>query len=111
VYNATNNAYSTLASPMGASETQLTLTDGSNFPQPPFLITITDGNDHEILEVNSRSGNSLGGLIRGVEGTSSRAWPAGSSVENRWTAGTYHKLKDVLEGLFIEEGADWEVDD
>jgi hypothetical protein len=92
---------------MGASETQLTLVDGSNFPQPPFLVTITDGNDHEIIEVNSLSGNILGGLIRGVEGTSSRAWPAGSSVENRWTAGTYHKLKDVLEGLFIEEGADW----
>lgn len=107
MYNLANNAESRLASPVGVGDTGLTVYDGSVYPEPPFVVSIGD----EIVEVNARDGNTLQDLVRGVEGTTPAAYPQGTRVSHRFTAGTYHKLKDVLEGLFIEEGADWEVDD
>lgn len=107
MYNARNNARSLLAQPMTASDTSLTVEDGSTFPDPPFVISVED----EIIEVSTKNGNALGGLTRGIEGTTPAPHAQAKMVENRFTAGTYHKLKDVLEGLFIEEGTDWEVDE
>ena len=111
MYNATNNAHDRLSLPASMSDTQITLVDASSFPEAPFVISIYDEEHQEIVEVNSRDGNVLSNLVRGFENTKKREWPADSFVENRWTAGTYGKLKSTLEGLFIEEGADWEADE
>jgi len=109
MYNAANNAQTRLAQPLSASDTEFFVQDTSGFPEPPFVVTIGD----EIIEVGSIDvgTGTMGDLVRGIEGTTPQTHSAEVRVENRFTAGTYHKLKDVLEGLFIEEGADWEVDD
>lgn len=97
-YNASNNAWSRLSSAISASATSLTV-QGGNWPEPPFLISIED----EIIEVNNKSGNTFSNLVRGMEGTTPAPHPANARVENRFTAGTYSLLKDVLTDSRIVE--------
>lgn len=117
MYNVSNNAATKLVGVLGVSDTELTVQDGSLFPSTPFLITLykprTRDDVVEIIRVNTKDGNVFSDLERGYEGTTTRAWDdtvEQTYIENRFTAGTYQKLKEILEGLFIEEGADWEVD-
>lgn len=92
VYNVANNAETQVAQVLEVDDTELVVEDGSHFPDPPFVITIND----EIIEVNSRNGDSFGDLVRGVEDTSPQVHAVGSTVQNRWTAGTYNRLRDAI---------------
>lgn len=87
-----NNAKTTLASPIGASDTSIILTDASSFPVPgtnqEFTITIDSGSGIEIVLVRGVSGNVLTSCIRGQEGTTPQSFITGTRVENRVTAGT-----------------------
>lgn len=99
MYNVANNAKSHLISSIGPSDTTLTVAGGS-FPNPPFLITLfvskDDDSELEIIRVNKKEGTVFSELERGYEGTTPRAWGAGTQVENRWTAGTYNKIIQAL---------------
>ncbi len=92
VYNVANNAETQVAQVLEVDDTELVVEDGSQFPDPPFVMTIND----EIIEVNSRNGDSFGDLVRGVEDTSPQVHAVGSTVQNRWTAGTYNRLRDAI---------------
>lgn len=88
-----NNAASTLAAPIGASDTTLLVLNGSYFPTPEngdyFMATITGGTPEsawEVVKVTGRTGNQLT-VVRGQEGTAAAAWVANSKVELRLTAG------------------------
>ena len=94
MYNAANNAVTTLAASIAAADTSLTVADASAFPAPPFLVTLQTGNHVEIIRVDSVSGTTFGDLQREYEDTTALAtWDAGTVVENRFTAGTYHALR------------------
>lgn len=91
-----NNASSSLAFAIDTSSTTLSLTDAALFPQPAanqyFTVTIGSGNTYEIVEVYGRSGNVLQNCVRGAQGTSPIAFPAGTLVENRLTAASIQSL-------------------
>src|SRR5690625_4369701 len=97
--NASNNAVAKLSSNINSSQTSLTVDDASIFPDAPFLITVNE----EIMQVTSVSGNTLT-VQRGREGTSASSHNAGSTVENNFTAGTYHALVDEIESLKQQSG-------
>lgn len=91
----TNNAASTLAT--GIIATDLTLTvaagDGAKFPSPTggdyFLATLTQGSGSEtsweIVQVTARSVDTFT-IVRAQEGTTAAIWASGSKVELRLTA-------------------------
>ena len=101
-----NNATTLLSADVSPFDVQLTVRDGSRFPQPGinefFLITLDNGVDIEIVEVTNRVGNTLSGLARAQEKTSAAYFAAGSRVEVRVTAGylsSIEDLKDDVRGL------------
>lgn len=96
---AGNQARTTLTQPLSATDTEAHCEDLSRFPdQVPFLVTI----GLEIIRVHSidKAAKKLGGLVRGIEGTSPAAHPIGTRVENRFTAGT-------LDSLYAESEKSW----
>lgn len=98
---AANNAQSVLAAGISASATSLTLNTGTGalFPSPVsgvsfFKLTLIDaatGQLSEIVHVTAKSGDVLT-IVRGQEGTSSRAWSANDIAANMLTAGTISLL-------------------
>lgn len=100
-----NNAKTTLASAILATDTTITVANGSAFPNPApgtneyFLVTIDTGSSYEIIYVAGRTGNTFTGCIRGYENTTAAPYQAGTRIENRATAGTFAsftRFQDVL---------------
>lgn len=106
MYNAANNAWSKLAQGITADATSLTVEDASSFPEPPFVVSIDD----EIIEVGSKTANTLSDLVRGVEGTTPAAHVSGVRVENRFTAGTYQGVVDAVLAAETPSGAQAKVE-
>lgn len=91
-----NNASTTLATPITSSATSLTVATGtgSEFPNPMngdyFCLTLNDaatGLLYEIMHVTARSADTMT-IVRAQEGTTALAWNAGDIVANFWTAGS-----------------------
>ena len=105
----TNNAYGSLASPITSTATTIALAtgNGARFPSVPagdyFLLTLigldSNGieNSWEIVKVTARSNDALT-VVRGQEGTTAAAWPAGSRVELRVTSATMSSLLPLAGG-------------
>ena len=110
MYNLANNACSKLVSGISASDTQLTVEDGSIFPDPPFLVSIDD----EIIKVGVKNGNTFSSLTRGMEGKAAAAHSTGARVSNRFTAGTYDELRgaiaDAEEAGMVNHGNEWHTE-
>lgn len=108
-----NNAKTTLANPISATDTAMVVTDGSLFPVPGtfeyFLVTLEVGGQIEIVMITGRTGNTftIGGLLdigqsvagRGQEGTNAQAFTAGARVEGRITKNTLGRLSTNLASL------------
>ena len=91
-----NNATSTLAAPVSAGATTITLASGTGalFPNPvsgqAFMLTLTDASTGlltEIVQVTGRASDTLT-VIRAQEGTTALTWAAGDICANLLTAGT-----------------------
>ena len=87
-----NNAVTQLVQSIDASNTALTVLDGSKFPEPPFMVTV----DNEIIKVGARTESTFSSLTRGAENTVAASHTAGSYVENRWTAAVPMQLRDAF---------------
>ena len=93
----TNNASARLTSDISPVATTLQVIDASAFPTVQasagdyFLgvLAAPDGT-FEIVKVTERVGDIFT-VIRGEEGTTPRAWQAGTPLEIRWTAGLASK--------------------
>ena len=103
-YLFSNRASATLASAITATATSITLSSGqgSMFPAPganeAFHATIIDVNGNsEIVRCTARSGDVLT-VVRGVEGTTPRAFAAGSRIELRLTA---EVVSSFVQGAFL----------
>lgn len=94
---ATNNAESTLASAISATDTSLIVSagTGAEFPdavagESYFKLTLTDaatGSQVEIVNVTAKAGDIFT-IERAQEGTLARAWAANDMVANMMTADT-----------------------
>lgn len=100
---ATNNAESTLASAISATDTSLIVSagTGAEFPdavagESYFKLTIIDaatGSQVEIVNVTAKAGNIFT-IERAQEGTLPRAWAANDMVANMMTADTLNVIAD-----------------
>lgn len=95
----TNFARSTLASSISSGAVSLTVatSHGARFPSPTsgqyfYVVLENAALDREIVRVTGRAGDIFT-IVRGVEGTTARAWNAGDIVSHRITAGG---ISDVL---------------
>ncbi|MEH5889120.1 hypothetical protein [Enterobacter roggenkampii] len=94
---AANNAQTVLAAGISASATSITVNSGTGslFPTPSagvsfFKLTLIDaatGQLNEIVHVTARVGDTMT-IVRGQEGTTSRAWSANDIAANMLTSGT-----------------------
>ena len=103
-----NNSSGTLSSALTALATNIVLTpnQGNLFPTVTggdfFLVTLigTDAQGAEsiweILKCTAKVADTLT-VVRGQEGTTAVAWPAGTKVELRLTAGTLDSFTDIAE--------------
>lgn len=99
-----NNAASTLAASIGATDTSISLQSGTGvmFPVPKngdwFPLTlINPAGVQEIVRCTSRNGDVLE-VLRGQEGTSGKAFNAGDRAELRLTAGVVNEKFDKAGG-------------
>lgn len=99
-----NNARTTLMSPISNSDTVLNVQSVAGFPVPgssieSFLATLDDGVNIEIIRIFGVSGSTFTGVLRGQEGTTPLAFISTSRVEHRLTAGSlnsFARLEDRL---------------
>jgi hypothetical protein len=85
-----NNVTSSLASPITAAATSMTVVSGSRFPvltagQYFYATIIASTGTIEIVKVTVRSGNTMN-IVRAQDGTNAQAFLAGSRVEMRTNA-------------------------
>src|SRR5574342_1409608 len=92
-----NNAATSLAASIVAGDTSATVQTGAGtlLPSPTggnfALLTLQNGTTIEIVKLTARSGDVLT-IVRAQEGTAASAFPAGSRVELRLTAGTLERF-------------------
>jgi len=107
-----NNANSTLAAPISALATSVTLTSGSGalFPNPSagqqFSLTFNDaatGLLTEIVYCTGRSGDTLSPIVRAQEGTAALSWLAGDLAANLLTAGQMNAIVQTVSIAPIRE--------
>lgn len=94
-----NYTSSTLAGSITASQTSITLSDGSSFPSSGEYRVVIDS---EILKVSSRSGNTLT-VSRGEEGTTAVAHASGAQVHLLLTKGAI--LDKLRQQYFFHDDA------
>ena len=92
--NASNNFSTTLAQNITDTDTSFDVTDASDAPATPFVMTIRTGDpaNGEIIEVGSVSSNTFSSVSRGQEGTTAQSWSSGDTIEQLGTAGMYNEL-------------------
>lgn len=95
----------TLAASIGVADTSITLADASILPAPPNYITIGSAGDAncETILYQVRTGNTLSGLTRGVEGTAA-SHNAGDPVASYITAALINNIIENVTGAFGEIG-------
>ncbi len=97
MYPAKNNSpRTTLAAAISASDTELTLDDATVLPAAPNLIVLGTGDDAEIVSYTTISGNSVTGLVRGVNGTVAGAWPINTIVARNFTAADHEAFRENI---------------
>ncbi len=87
----TDNAYGTIASGLAASDTALTFTTGHGArfpvvasPNVLYCCLLNSGNVLEEIKVTAHSsGSDSATIVRGVGGTTAKAWSAGDRIEAR----------------------------
>jgi len=94
LFEAENRANTTLNGAVADGvTTTIVVADGSVFPgSGRFKITIED----EIIDIASRTGNTLTAETRGAEGTTGAAHSDATAVAMQMTAGHYETLRDAI---------------
>lgn len=107
LHDASNRAFSALASPLSNTETgQLELQDASRFPSTGGWLTIRKdlGINEEHLSYTAKSGNFLTGLSRGLNGTSAGTYEAGKNVYLDYAAEFHNHLRGAIIAIETELG-------
>ena len=79
--------------------TSMVLEDVSVLPEAPNICVIGEEANAEIVGYTSISGNTVGGLSRGLGGTTAQAWIAGSTVARNFTSFDHNTFKANIEAL------------
>lgn len=82
---AANNAADTLSAGISAGDTSLTLTDAAEFAASGIVAI-----ENELLSYTGKSGSTLTGLTRGIEGTTAASHSSGADVRQVITAASHN---------------------
>lgn len=82
----TNSPGTELSGALTAAAVTVAVTDASKLPAAPNVCTIGTDEGSETILFTGKTGNTLTGCTRGFDGTTSRAWVAGSKVARYFTA-------------------------
>ncbi len=80
-----NSPTTQLANAIDSTTTSIEVVDGARLPDAPNICTIGRGENPETILYATKSGNVLGGITRGFQGTA-QAWQAGTQVARLFTA-------------------------
>jgi hypothetical protein len=98
-----NNAKTSLAAAIGATDTTIPVADTSAFQVTTlttgqyFLVTLISGTTYEIVQVYGVSNGAFTGCVRAQENTTALAWPSGTTCENRATSGTFGSFARIVD--------------
>lgn len=92
----------TIIEDINAGSTVIKVADTSVFPEAPNLATIGTDEDAETILYSAKSGDSLSGCTRGVEGTA-KSWSSGAIIARNFTAVEYGYIVDNIKQLFDEQ--------
>jgi len=98
-----NNARTTISKKFLATDDTIELTSVSKFPIPNIgrsyvLLTLEDSIGHiEVVKASVLADRIYTLIERGLQGTWPQEWPAGSLIENRFTAENVNAINSQLE--------------
>lgn len=97
MYPAKNNSPKTsLSAAVTASASSITVSDASVLPDAPNLAVIGTEIDAEIIKYSEKSGNTLNGITRGINGTEAKAWTAGTIIARNFTAYDHEMFRNNI---------------
>lgn len=98
-----------LAEPLAADGTSMTLEDASVLPSAPNIAVIGSDSSAEIVSYTAITGNVVSGLVRALGGTTASAWAANTSVARNITSYDHDTFKYNIEALNSEKisGVAW----
>ena len=100
MYSAINNSPKTAVSAnMTASDTSIQVERADALPKPPNLATLGEDENAEVISYSGKDGNTLTGVVRGVNGTTASPWPVGTAVYRAYTAYDHDAFKANIEDL------------
>lgn len=97
MYPAVNNSPRTyLTAGIAVGDTSMTVANVNVLPSAPNLIVLGVGDDAEIIKYTAISGNTLTGLIRGINGTIAKAWEENTVCARNWTAQDAEAIRENI---------------
>lgn len=100
MYSAVNNSPKTaLTVAITATSTLIAVDDAAKLPDGPNLAVIGYEADAEIIRYTTKDGDNLGGVTRGVNGTTAKAWPVGTVIARNFTAYDHEAFRRNIEEL------------
>lgn len=110
MYAGVNGSPSTtLAQAITAADTTIALTDASVLPAGPGIATIGVTAEAELITYTAQNGNSLTGVLRGVNGTTAAAWGTDAVVYRAYSTydhDTFIYNLNELDGNKLSEDGD-----
>lgn len=107
MYTSVNNSPATaLTADIAVDATSFSVVDGNVLLEGPGIAVIGDGNSAEIITYTERTGDTLSGVTRGVNGTVAAVWAAGTSIARNFTAYDHEAFKANLEYLETNKSDD-----
>jgi hypothetical protein len=107
---AVNNWWTTLPAAIGSGDTTFNLTDGDLIQDTEGVLSIEDECIYYATITRTTAGATLGGVIRGYDGTIARVHAAGTRVELRWVAAHHNGLSLAIRLLENYIGINPQID-
>lgn len=100
MYPAKNNSPATLLSvACTATATSIVLENASVLPEAPNLAVLGSDETAEIIRYNAIDSNILSGVERGINGTTAKAWSAGTNVARNFTSYDHDTFIENIESI------------
>lgn len=86
-----NSPVTEISAAITAAQTSITVLNGAALPAAPNYFVIGQGELAETVLYTAKSGNTISGLTRGLQGAA-RAWPIGTKLARNFTEADYAAL-------------------
>ncbi|MCR8656921.1 hypothetical protein [Paenibacillus endoradicis] len=94
-----NSPITEVSTAITASQTSITLLNGAVLPAAPNLAVIGQGENAETILYTSKSGNTISGVTRGLQG-SAQSWAIGTKVARNYTAYDHEAFRqNIMDSL------------